>query len=415
MPEFLKFVSRLTESEKTLVASLIQRRSSMLELTQKLANINSGSYNNDGIQKCLSILETELSPVCDVLSYQPLDNIESVNEHGEIEYFSPAPMLIGKINPNADFQLLCTGHIDTVFPTNTHFTRTRIEEDRLHGPGVADMKGGLVVLFEAVNAILSVNDSFNIGFTIAISPDEEIGSLSSAAELHKLAQNADYGLTYEPALEDGTLAGARKGSGNFAIHIKGLSTHAGREYFKGNSAINCAAKLTLQLESLSNETSEITCNVGKISGGGPVNIVPDTAVVHFNIRSPDQATEKKLETTLNSIIADLEKETQCVLRLHGKFNRPAKPMCNKLRSMFHLLEECGNDLAIPIAFRDTGGCCEGNNLTASGLHNIDTLGVRGAHIHSDKEFALMDSFVERAQLSALFMSRLFMKHQQGKD
>ncbi len=378
----------------------------MIETTIALCNINSGSYNEEGLNRVQKELHRIFSPLSDHCELKPLPPVKKINNAGEIEYFKTPPMQVFQARPKANLQILFTGHSDTVFPKDSNFQTCWVEENYLRGPGTADMKGGLVILSECLRALNNSPWRDEFGFTVAISPDEEIGSPSSAEQLMALAQTADYGMTYEPALADGTLAGARKGSGNFTLTARGLSTHAGRDFFSGRNALVAIASAAQQMASLSDNNTGVTVNVGEITGGGPVNVVPDNAVCRFNVRVHKPQQQQQILKSIESIIQSVEKASGCQLELHGHFNRPPKIMTEPQKSMFELLRKCGEKLGLSIQWKDTGGCCEGNNLAAAGLLNIDTLGVRGGYIHSANEFAFIDSFVERAQLSALFITQL---------
>ncbi|MEQ3695595.1 MAG: hydrolase [Pseudomonadales bacterium] len=376
--------------------------------TRRLAELNSGTTNVDGLNLVANELTHLFGNWAHNTEHRTLPAIESVAADGTLDRWETSPMLIFSRNEQAPLQLLCTGHYDTVFPAESTFQTTWVEGNHLRGPGVADMKGGLMILLATLKAVaLTPLDSL-VGVTVAISPEEEIGSPRSAVELTKLAQNKHFGLTYEPALADGTLAGARKGSGNFSMVVKGLAKHAGREFFEGKNAITAAAKFATQIEALSNRENGLTVNVGKIEGGGPVNVVPELAIVRFNIRV-DQPEDTRVIDTINHLANQVAKETGCSFELHGHFNRPPKPMTDEQLEMFELLRSCGAELGLDVQWKPTGGCCEGNNLAAAGLLNIDTLGVRGGLIHSDEEFACLDSFAERAQLSALLIAALAEK------
>ena len=139
-----------------------------------------------------------------------------------------------------------------------------------------------------------------------------------------------------------------------------------------------------------------------------MNVVPELAIVRFNIRV-DQPEDTCVIDTIKELANGVAQDTGCTFDLHGHFNRPPKPMTDEQLEMFELLRSCGAELGLDVQWKPTGGCCEGNNLAAAGLLNIDTLGVRGGLIHSDDEFACLDSFVERAQLSALLITALAEK------
>jgi glutamate carboxypeptidase len=244
-----------------------------------------------------------------------------------------------------------------------------------------------------------------LGYTVQLSPDEETGSLASAPLLADLGASAHVGMTYEPALADGTLAAARKGSGNFHIRITGRAAHAGRDFASGRNAILAAARIAQALGALNGRRDGLTVNVARIDGGAPLNMVPDIAVLRFNARLPDASDEAWLmegiaeamrEATGDGIAADL----------HGGITRKPKPFVPAQQALFEHVRAAGALLGQTIGWKPSGGVCEGNNLFAAGLPGVDTLGVRGGDIHSEREFAWPQSFVERARLSALILAKL---------
>ncbi|MES2783239.1 MAG: hydrolase, partial [Pseudomonadota bacterium] len=245
------------------------------------------------------------------------------------------------------------------------------------------------------------------GYQILINSDEEVGSPSSAKLIAKLARNKLAALTYEPALPDGTLAGARGGSGNFSIIFSGLSAHAGRNPDDGRNAVLAAADLALRLKRLSREG--LSVNPAKIDGGGPNNVVPDHAILRVNFRPRTPAIVTETEADLRRIIADIEREHDVRAHLHGSFGRPPKPIDDEASKLFGLVKKCGADLGLSIAWHSSGGVCDGNNIAACGVPVVDTMGVRGGNIHSKDEFLIVESLVERAQLSALTIMRLSEK------
>jgi len=402
--------SQFEKIRENIISSISSLQDHMLQKTEQLAAINSGSFNIEGLDRTASALIKLLSPSFDNCETIALAPLEQVNDDGSVTTLATTQMLKFSRNSDAPLQLLMTGHYDTVFPVDSHFQTIWTEGNHLRGPGVADMKGGIVVAQTAIDAIAQSELSDYVGITLLLSPEEEIGSPSSGDVLMQHAKNAHYGLTYEPALADGTLAGQRKGSGNFNMIFSGKSTHAGREFFAGHNAIVAAADTAVKISALSNKDSGITVNIGKISGGGPVNVVPDNAVLRFNIRV-GTTEQMAILQEIEEIAAQCASQHQVKFQLKGKFNRPPKEMTPELNELFELLRIAGKNLGLSIRWQPTGGCCEGNNLAAAGLANIDTLGVRGGAIHSDQEFACIDSFVERAQLSALLICELIRKTQ----
>ncbi|MEO7827730.1 MAG: hydrolase, partial [Allosphingosinicella sp.] len=273
------------------------------------------------------------------------------------------------------------------------------------GPGVADMKGGLAVLLAALKAVEASPLAAGLGYEVVINSDEEVGSPGSAALIAQAALGKTAALTYEPsALPDGTLAGARPGSGNFSLIVTGRSAHAGRNPEKGRNAILAAAELALRLAEAKAEG--LSVNPARIDGGGPNNVVPDHAILRINMRPATLADQKRAQSALEETIADVAARREVRINMHGGWGRPPKPLDPAAEKLFALVSRCGADLGQAIGWRDSGGVCDGNNIAACGVPVVDTMGVRGGAIHSDAEYLIVESLAERARLSALTILRL---------
>lgn len=379
----------------------------MIHLTQSWSRINSGSYHLEGLARMCQALEDNflwLNGHIETIALPPLKAVDARGE--EVEIAMGKALRIRK-RPEAPIQAFLGGHMDTVFAADHPFQEpVYLDDNTLNGPGVADLKGGLVVMLKALEAVEQSSWAEKIGYEIVINPDEEIGSQSSDFLFKEAAERCQFGLIYEPALSDGTLAGARKGSGNFTIVVKGKAAHAGREFEAGRNAIVVAAEVVQALDALNGQREGMTVNVGKIEGGGPLNMVPDLAIVRFNVRLPSAEDREWMSEELEKVQRLVDGRDGYFLFVHGAFTREPKPMAAKNKTLFNLLRTTGEIANIPIAWKATGGCCDGNNLWKYGLPNIDTLGVRGGNIHSDKEFVLLDSLPDRAKLSALFLMRM---------
>ena len=380
----------------------------LIHLTQSWSAINSGSYHLEGLARMRQALEDNfLWLQADTTERIDLAPMRSVDAQGEVQDVPLGQALRFRKRPDAPLQIFLGGHYDTVFGADHPFQTPRFLDGRtLNGPGAADLKGGLVVMLKALEALEQSPWKDRIGWEILLNPDEEIGSPGSAALLAEAATRNHLGLVYEPALADGTLASERKGSGNFHMVVKGRAAHAGREHAMGRNAIVMASELALAVSRLTSAMEGITVNPARIEGGGPLNVVPERAVLRFNVRVATKEEQAFVEQELAVLLAKANQREGYVVELHGGFGRPPKTMTPAWRQLQVLVEDCGRMLGKAVQWQATGGCCDGNNLAAHGLPNIDTLGVRGGHIHSDKEFVLLDSLVERAQLSALLLMRL---------
>ena len=368
--------------------------------------IPSGSRNLAGLESQRAVLEHVLRDLPGQVDSIALADSHDVAADGELKPQHHTPALRLTVRPEAAVQVILTGHYDTVYPEGSSFTRVVPRADgALNGPGIADMKGGISVMLAALRAMEAHPAKANIGYRVLLSPDEEIGSLASGPLLAELAGQGHVGLTYEPAMAGGALAAERKGSGNFHVVVRGRAAHAGREFAKGRNAIAAAADLAVRLVAANGRREGVTLNVARIDGGGPLNVVPDRAVLRFNIRLPDAAAADWALAFVKQAVAATAAEG-IEAHLHGGFTRPAKPFNVAQQTLFGAVKEAGALLGQEITWASSGGVCEGNNLFAAGLPNVDTLGVRGGDIHSEAEHAWPESFVERAQLSALILAKL---------
>ncbi|MFA7261638.1 MAG: hydrolase [Caulobacter sp.] len=397
---------RLSPEEKAVLDALGEQGSAIVDRAVGWCAVNSGSRNGPGLEQTRGLLKDAFAALPTEPQDMPLaPSIEIAADGQEREQQHP-PAIAVIVRPEAPVQVVLTGHYDTVYPADSRFQTVVTRPDgALNGPGIADMKGGISVILAALQAFETHADAAKVGYRVLLSPDEEIGSLASAPVLAEFGRLGHVGLTYEPALADGTLAGERKGSGNFHVRVTGRTAHAGRDFALGRNAITAAARIAGALDALNGRRDGATLNVAKIDGGSPLNVVPDIAVVRFNVRFPDALAAAWLEAGINEAMRVGEGDGLTV-SLHGGFTRPAKPFNAAQTALFGKVREVGGLIGQDIAWKPSGGVCEGNNLFAVGLPNVDTLGVRGGDIHSETEFAWPDSFAERARLSALILMKL---------
>ena len=380
----------------------------MLAQVQAWSAVNSGSGNLAGLATTAGLLADGFAALPGEVELVSPNPVERVRADGVIETVEHGRHLVLTVRADAPVQLLFTGHMDTVFAVDHAFqTQKWLESGALNGPGVADMKGGISVMLAALSVAESSAGFDRVGYQVMINSDEEVGSPSSAPLIAQLAKGKLAALTYEPALPDGTLAGARAGSGNFSIIITGKSAHAGRNPDDGRNALLAAADLALRLKKQSKEG--LSVNPARIEGGSPNNVVPDHAVLRVNFRPKTPEIVAATDAMLRSIVAAIECEHGVSAHLHGSFGRPPKPIDEGAAKLFGLVKQCGADLGLSIAWKSTGGVCDGNNIAACGVPVVDTMGVRGGSIHSADEFLITESLVERARLSALTIMRIAAK------
>jgi glutamate carboxypeptidase len=394
-------------SDQVAVLDLIAARGTdIVNRAVDWAGIASGSRDLEGLERQRVALAPVLGALPGQLESLALEPTVEIDPQGRELALAHPDALRLTVRPEAGVQVVLTGHYDTVYPAESGFRHVTTRPDgALNGPGIADMKGGVSVMLAALEAFETFPGKDAVGYRVLLSPDEEIGSPASGRLLAELGRLGHVGLTYEPALGDGALAAARKGSGNFHVLFHGRAAHAGRDFASGRNAVAAAARLGAVLDSLNGDADGLTLNIARIDGGGPLNVIPDTAVLRFNVRAPDPSALARAQAAIEQAVAAAQADG-LVARLFGGFTRPPKPFLGAQQRLFRAIADSGAVIGQEVAWAASGGVCEGNNLFAAGLPNADSLGVRGGAIHSDEEHAWPDSFVERAQLSAMILMRL---------
>ena len=378
----------------------------MLDQVLAWAAVNSGSRNLAGLERMADLLADAFAALPGVLRLDQPQPVENVGPDGKTTKIRHGRHLHLTVRPTAPLQLLFTGHMDTVYAADHAFQRTKwLEDGVLNGPGVADMKSGIAVMLAALKAVEKSKVADRFGYEVVINSDEEVGSLASAALLTQAAQGKHAALTYEPAaLPDGTLAGARPGSGNFSFVIRGKSAHAGRNPEDGRNAVVAASELALRLAM--SKTPGLSVNPARIDGGGPSNVVPDLAILRVNMRPRTTDDQEIAGRLIAKAVDETAKQHEVYIEVHGGFGRPPKPLTEEAEALFKLVRDAGADLGQEIAWQPSGGVCDGNNIAACGVPVVDTMGVRGGKIHSMEEYLITESLGERAALSALTILRL---------
>lgn len=384
----------------------------LAETLQAWSAINSHSSNLVGLEKMLLTLETAFAPLKGSSSRIKLPERQTIDVKGIRVAKQVGDALQIKMRPEAPFQLLLAGHMDTVFEPQSSFqTAVRTTDDRLRGPGVADMKGGILIMLTALTLFERLPFTKNIGWQVLLTPDEEIGSPSSEALYRHAAKEANIGLVFEPAFPDGNLVSERKGSANFLVIAKGRAAHAGRDFHAGRSAIVALAHYIVLAHELNARYPNATLNIGKIEGGEAANTVPDLASCHINIRANssfelNQISGELQHLTKKAVLAVAAAEDGITLTAYSLARREPKPFDQAALSLFETVKQCGEALSLDINWRESGGVCDGNILSEEGLPTVDTLGAVGGNLHTSNEYIEIKSLKERAQLTALLLTQL---------
>lgn len=379
----------------------------MLQQLHAFCAINSGTQNLSGLARMHDELYAAFKPLADVIESIVMPQLSSISMSGETILQATGNALLIKKRPHLKRRVLLCGHMDTVYGADNPFqTLKTIDSNTLNGPGVADMKGGLVVMLHALLAFEQMECADQLGWDVFINADEETGSSASSSVMANIAQHCQTALVFEPAMtKDGVLAKNRKGNGKITFIATGVAAHAGRDFAAGRNAICFLADVVLAIDALNGQREGVTFNVGLISGGSTLNSVPDKAVAKVDVRITYPEDEQWVREQLDKILIQHQKP-DFSLSIDSRFDRPVKRINPATESLFARLRELGKTVNLNIDWKDSGGCCDGNNLAQHGLAVIDTLGVRGGNIHTSDEFIVLDSLVERATLSALLLADL---------
>ena len=371
----------------------------------ELANINSGSTNVQGLNEAAEWLCTWSGLPSLTVERIALPLRRGIADDGREHSLETGVALKWKVRPEANRQVLLGIHYDTVY-TPLHFPSKckQVSEDRLFGPGVADAKGGIVVARAALEALERFKLAQECGWTLLLTPDEEVGSPSSGELWTSLAATHDFGLLFEPALASGALVGERKGSGSFTLVVRGRAAHAGRDFSMGRNAVALASFLAMQLDRLNGQRPGVTVNIGQLVGGGAINVVPDLAIVRVNVRIPDNESQHWFEAALSDALAEADQQEGYSVVVCGGFHAPPKLLNHAQRELMNAIELASESLGHHVHWQASGGVCDGNRLAAAGLPNIDTLGPIGNGLHSPEEWVDLSSIPLKAQVVVELLS-----------
>ncbi len=362
------------------------RQQEMLDLLRQLVLIQSGSHNKEGLDR---MAET----MAGILAGTGMDS--------RVVPFTHCGNMVIARTPKAGEQkgLLLVGHMDTVFAADTSFDWFQEDETCAYGPGVLDMKGGLVVGVFALKALARFGMLQDLAVTFLCNSDEEVGSPYSRGLIEELSQKSKMALVLEGGGLDGELVVGRKGKIGLQVQVWGQGGHAGN--FSGSakpSAVMEAAHKVLSLEEL-NSPPGIQVNVGRVQGGTRPNCIPEKALLEVDIRYQDAGEEKVLQDRIQSILKTSQVPgTSCTWEVVS--SRPPMPRGKQGEALYALAREAAGELGIAIGREVRGGVSDANFIAALGLPVLDGLGPVGDHDHSPSEYILKNSLTQRCALTA---------------
>lgn len=368
--------------------------------------IPTGYNNTPGLDDYRGLLSDRLEALGAKLTMIPGTTRENwLTPKGTVSADVPPMAVLRRETGSGDApKAMIAGHLDTVFDPAGAFREMVVSSDgkTANGPGVVDMKGGILIAVNALEAIAEAGA--DVPWTFTLNSDEETGSYFSHAALYDEATKHEVGIALEPALPGGELAIERRGSGQFMVEAAGRSSHAGRAFFEGRSAVYALARTLVEIEKLSDEKAGVSVNVGPLEGGIATNVVPDYAAAWGNVRYPSQGAADALGAKMDALQTDESAMPRVVIR--RSFNRPAKPLIPETEALAQTARRVAESLGQSLPFASTGGVCDGNIMQDAGLPTIDTLGVRGGDLHRTTEWIELRSLVERSQLLATLMLEL---------
>ena len=362
------------------------KKETFLEHLKPFINTDCGSYQPAGVGKIADMLTEK---------YTALGgwHIKRQHLHDEV---GPGLLITNRENPD-HYDVLLVGHIDTVFPEGTAAARPfKVEGSRAYGPGVADMKNGVIAIYAALSELdPAVRDKLSIG--ILHNPDEEIGSIHSDPWLLAEAKKADRVLVCESARADGSLVNRRKGNATFIITYHGVASHAGNDPEKGRSAVLEMAHWIVELAKHNDYANGTSLNVGQVKGGSASNVVPDSAEAVLDLRFWDNSKYDEIRALLDRLAAKPFVEGVSV-DIRVKSQKPAMVMNTGTEQLMQLVEKAGKKIGLPITWQAVGGGSDANTTSAHGIPSLDGFGPIGAGFHSEKEYLEIDSIEPRVAL-----------------
>lgn len=301
-------------------------------------------------------------------------------------------------------RVLLLGHFDTVWPVGQLAVMPiRRDNGRLYGPGVYDMKAGLVIGLLALRALFERGPAPPATVTMLATSDEETGSSTSRALIEDEARAHDAVLVLEPGLADGAVKTGRKGVGEYVVEVDGIPAHAGADPGRGASAIVELARQVLALERLQDPTRGLTVNVGVVSGGTRPNVVAARATAHVDVRIARLADAAFVDAVIRGLVA-VDPRTR--IRVTGGINRPPMERTPGVAWLYSLAREAGAALGLAVGEGSTGGASDGNFTAALGVPTLDGLGAIGDHAHGLDEHIVIAALPDRAALLAALVARI---------
>lgn len=350
----------------------------------ELVSIDSGTPNKAGVDAVGRAMEVRLADLGCEITRLPHD------VYGD--------SLVARLSGGGDNKVVMVAHMDTVYSDGVAAERPfYISEDRAYGPGVSDMKNGVLAGLYAMRAL---KETRQMGFgelVLFLNPDEEIGSPSSGQAIDRECEGAAAALVLESGRQDGSVVIGRKGVCNYKLYVHGRASHAGVDPDKGRSAIHELAHKVVAISALNGLGEGTTVNVGTIHGGARPNVVADLAICEIDVRIPSVRAQEELDRELRRILSSPTiPDTYIDLECDHCF--PPMERNERNQRLFELAREIAFGLGFKLKGVQTGGGSDANHIAVTGVPVLDGLGPVGRGAHSLEENLLIPSVVERTTL-----------------
>jgi glutamate carboxypeptidase len=370
----------------------------IFDLLEKMVLIQSGSHNKEGVDRVSGLIESSFqsnSVSCRLIEQTKFGNHLIVRSLCEDRF---------------DKQILLVGHMDTVFPKDTDFNSFREDSTKCYGPGVIDMKGGLVAGIFALKALDSLGLLKKIPITFIFNSDEEIGSPSSRELIKAEAKKSACAFVLECGGLKGEVVTGRKGNLSLKLNVIGKAGHAAFAGQDKASAILELAYKTIDFESLNDFEKGVTVNVGKVKGGIGPNTVPGHATANIDFRFVEQKDHRFLKEKISEIAAR-PKTPQTSANFEIVSKRPPMEQNEANRILFQTVKGVADKLDFPIQEEFRNGVSDANIIAEHGIPVLDGLGPAGANDHSKDEYMVKESLLQRAILLACSIFECRQKYQ----
>jgi glutamate carboxypeptidase len=379
----------------TLLRAVAAREPSLLRMLADLVQIESPSDDPPAVNRAVAWVETAAR----ALAAQSL---------GVRTLRHPAPgygdILEARFGPDhpALRPILLLGHLDTVWPLGT-LDRMPFRQDaaRIYGPGVLDMKAGIVMALTAISVLRDLGQFPPV--VLLLNSDEEVGSNASRPITERIASQCRAVFVLEPAQgPQGACKTARKGVGAYRLHVHGVAAHSGVDFSAGHSAILELARQIERISALTDLTRGITLNPGRVAGGTRPNVIAAEAWTEVDVRLPTAADAAEIDRRLRSLTPT---DPACRLTLSGGLNRPPMERTPAIAALFHQARDLARELGFALEEASTGGGSDGNFTAALGVPTLDGMGPIGEGAHAPHESILAASLVPRTALLAALIAK----------